>query len=86
MTFYEGTEVRACNEVSAKDRDILKANGIKPGAKGVVVSEQTLVTVNFGGKLVTVSDLAVERECIGCFNDDPDGEVENLMRMFGMKK
>ena len=84
MTFYEGDEVRACNEVSAKDRDILKANDIKPGTKGIVISEITYVTVNFNGKLVTVSDLAVEKESTAS-QDDVD-VVENLMGMFGMKK
>ena len=84
MTFYEGDEVRACNEVSAKDRDILKANGINPGTKGIVISEITSVTVNFNGKLVTVSDLAVEKESIASLDDDE--VIDNLMGMFGMKK
>ena len=69
MTFYEGDKVRACNEVSAKDKKILKANGIKPGTKGIVVSEITYVTVNFNGKLVTVSDLAVEKDSIVSLDD-----------------
>ena len=83
MTFYEGDKVCACNKVSAKDRDILKANDILPGTKGAVVSEMTYVTVNFGGKLVTVSDEAIEYNEAASTKDED--QLNRLKDIFGMK-
>ena len=58
--FYEGEIVRTCQAVTKETRDILVAKGIKPGTKGVVISETTFITVNFDGQIITLKEDALE--------------------------
>ena len=81
--FYEGEKVRTCQEVTKKMRDILKAAGIKPGQRGVVVSEVTYVEVNFGDKVLTLTDDSIE--CVERDNIKDDVNLDALKDLFGFK-
>lgn len=81
--FYEGDEVRTCSKVTQKTKDILVANGIKPGQKGIVISEVTIVTVNFGGKIVTLDENALESTIE--FKPNNNFDLDDLKGLFGMK-
>ena len=88
--FYKGDEVRTCQKVTKDTKDILVAKGIKPGTKGIVISEVTHVTVSFDGTLVTLREEAIEpvdsrvsNNHIGDITDDP---VDFLSRTFGFGK
>ena len=88
--YYKGDEVRTCQQVTKETKDILVAKGIKPGTKGIVISEVTHVTVSFGGTLVTLREEAIEladdrisNNKVGDITDDP---VDFLSRNFGFGK
>jgi len=81
--FYEGDEVRTCSKVTQKTKDILVANGIKPGQKGIVISEVTIVTVNFSGKIVTLDENAIES--ILEYKPNNNFDLDDLKGLFGMK-
>ena len=81
--FYEGDKVRTLSKVTQETKDILVANGIKPGQQGIVVMEIVSVVVNFDGKIVTINEDALE------FINNPSsvksGSLKDLMDIFGMK-
>jgi len=89
--YFEGEEVRACQEVTKQERDVLVKNGIKPGTKGVVISEVSHTTVNFGGKIVTLRSESIEvcdSKKYGSAHDEDaklDAKLDVLRGMFGMK-
>jgi hypothetical protein len=84
---YEGYDVVTRQGVSKSGKDILVANGIKPGTKGTVISECTMVTVDFGGKVVILKDSDIEivynKSKSGMYEDDEN--LNFLKSMFGMK-
>lgn len=89
--FYKSEKVKTCNEVTAKEKEILVSNGIKPGTVGVVVSSVTQVTVNFDGKLVILNENSLELFETGeknIFGDDGlvgDDGLNTLKNIFGFK-
>lgn len=82
--FYEDEQVRTYQKVTKDTRDILVANGIRPGQIGIVVSEVTYVTVNFNGKIVTLKEDAIESVPQPKGKSD-DEQMNILKNMFGMK-
>ena len=84
--YAKGDRVNTCQAVSKQGKAILVANKIKPGQLGVVVKEETFVTINFDGKLVILDDNDIEFS--DSFNpfEKEDATVEQLMNIFGMKK
>ena len=88
--FYKGDEVRTCQKVTKDTKDILVSKGIKPGTKGIVISEVTHVTISFDGTLVTLREEAIEladsrisNNRVGDKTDDPTGFLKD---MFGFNK
>jgi len=84
--YEKGDRVNTRQAVSRRGADILKKNNIKPGQQGIVVNEETLVTVNFDGQILVLNDNDIEfTESDNPFDKDDD-TVDYLMGMFGMKK
>jgi hypothetical protein len=84
--YSKGDIVNTRQAVSRRGADILKKNKIKPGQQGIVVNEETLVTVNFDGQILVLNDNDIEfTESDNPFDKD-DINVDRLMGMFGMKK
>lgn len=81
--FYENQKVKTCKEVTAKERDTLVLAGIKPGTIGTVVAEVTHVTVNFNGKLVTLTEDSLVSAEIKKENMYEKDDVNMLKDFFG---
>lgn len=84
--YSKGDIVNTCQAVSRRGADILKKNKIKPGQQGIVVNEETLVTVNFDGQIIVLNDMDIEFTELDNPFDKEDATVDHLMNMFGMKK
>ena len=82
--FYENEKVKSCKQVTASERDKLVLAGVKPGTIGTVISEVTLVTVNFGGKLVTLSDESLESAETNNYKND-NVNMDAIKNLFGFK-
>jgi len=83
--FYKGDEVRTCQQVTKDTKDILVSKGIKPGTKGIVISEVTHVTVSFNGTLVTLREDAIELAEDRKSNSMSGDSLDALKDMFGFK-
>lgn len=84
--YEKGDIVNTCQAVSKQGKEILVANKIRPGHKGIVVKEETFVTINFDGVLVILKDTDIEFTASANPFNEEDATVDRLMGMFGMKK
>ena len=84
--FYEGDKVRTCQAVTQETKDILVSKGIKPGTKGVVISEVCYTIVSFDGVIVTLKDDALELDyAYKNKNEYEDDMLNSVKDMFGFK-
>ena len=82
--FFEGEIVRTCQAVTKETKDILVSKGIKPGTKGIVISETTYVTINFEGQVITLKDDAVELDRTYEKKNDYENDMLNSVKdLFG---
>jgi hypothetical protein len=79
--FYISQKIRTSNQVSKKDYETLKANGIKPGSPGEIVD--IVYVIKFENTTIELEENSLD------YNDEKnyetDSTLDQLKNMFGMK-